>query len=31
MGARIRYRAVLMTAFSFILGVFPLVIGLNRW
>ncbi|MBU4563664.1 MAG: multidrug efflux RND transporter permease subunit [Desulfarculus sp.] len=27
MGARIRYRAVLMTAFSFILGVFPLVIA----
>ncbi|MCB2188641.1 MAG: multidrug efflux RND transporter permease subunit [Deltaproteobacteria bacterium] len=27
MGARLRYRAVLMTAFSFILGVFPLVIA----
>ncbi|BEQ16625.1 efflux RND transporter permease subunit [Desulfoferula mesophila] len=27
MGARIRYRAVLMTAFSFILGVFPLVMA----
>ncbi|MFH2128163.1 MAG: efflux RND transporter permease subunit, partial [Pseudomonadota bacterium] len=27
MGARIRYRAVLMTAFSFIMGVFPLVIA----
>jgi hydrophobe/amphiphile efflux-1 (HAE1) family protein len=26
-GARIRYRAVLMTAFSFILGVFPMVIA----
>jgi multidrug efflux pump subunit AcrB len=26
-GARIRYRAVLMTAFSFILGVFPLVVA----
>ncbi|MFZ0131284.1 MAG: multidrug efflux RND transporter permease subunit [Desulfobacterales bacterium] len=26
-GARIRFRAVLMTAFSFILGVFPLVIA----
>ncbi len=26
-GARIRYRAVLMTAFSFIMGVFPLVIA----
>ncbi|MCB2192398.1 MAG: multidrug efflux RND transporter permease subunit [Deltaproteobacteria bacterium] len=27
MGARIRFRAVLMTAFSFIMGVFPLVIA----
>ena len=27
MGARIRFRAVLMTAFSFILGVFPLVVA----
>ncbi|MBU1275090.1 MAG: efflux RND transporter permease subunit, partial [Proteobacteria bacterium] len=27
MGARIRYRAVLMTAFSFILGVSPLVVA----
>jgi multidrug efflux pump subunit AcrB len=26
-GARIRFRAVLMTAFSFILGVFPLVVA----
>ncbi len=26
-GAKIRYRAVLMTAFSFILGVFPMVIA----
>ena len=26
-GARLRYRAVLMTAFSFILGVFPLVVA----
>ncbi len=26
-GARIRYRAVLMTAYSFILGVFPMVIA----
>jgi multidrug efflux pump subunit AcrB len=26
-GARIRFRAVLMTAFSFIMGVFPLVIA----
>ena len=26
-GARVRFRAVLMTAFSFIMGVFPLVIA----
>ncbi|MCB2227040.1 MAG: multidrug efflux RND transporter permease subunit [Desulfarculaceae bacterium] len=26
-GARVRYRAVLMTAFSFIMGVFPLVVA----
>ncbi len=26
-GARLRYRAVLMTAFSFILGVFPMVVA----
>jgi multidrug efflux pump subunit AcrB len=26
-GARMRYRAVLMTAFSFILGVFPMIIA----
>jgi hydrophobe/amphiphile efflux-1 (HAE1) family protein len=27
MGARIRFRAVLMTAFSFIMGVFPMVVA----
>ena len=26
-GARMRYRAVLMTAFSFILGVFPMIVA----